>query len=195
MGRGSRRLAAVLVGLALAGAACSGSGGGGESTSTTPPTTDATTQPSPPPVTTQPTVSTPTTPPSPQPTDVAAWVAGWKGALQTFADDVSAAVQAAKAGDVEGLRTALGKIPADAQDVTSKLGDPASAPGGLGEDARQIQLLLSQAAAAAGRVGDGCTGSPGASCLADVAELAGIAPQLMNALQPFGVHIVFHLGS
>jgi hypothetical protein len=122
-------------------------------------------------------------------------VAGWKGALQSFADDVSAAVQAAKAHDVEALHAALGKIPADAQAVTTKLGDPVTAPGGLGEDVRQIQLLLNQAVATTGPISADCTGSAGRPCLADVAELAGIATQLMSALQPFGVHIEFHLGS
>ncbi len=188
-------MAAALAALALTAAACGGGGGGEPTNTTAAPTTGGTTQPSPPPVTTQPTAPELTTPPGPQPTDVAAWVAGWKGALQTFADDVSAAVQAAKARDVDALRTAVGKIPGDAQEAIRKLGDPTTAPGGLGEDVRQVQLLLNQAVAAAGRLGDDCLGSPGPSCLADVAELAGIAAQLMNSLQPFGVHIEFPLGS
>ncbi|HEY7280341.1 MAG TPA: hypothetical protein VID47_02000 [Actinomycetota bacterium] len=185
-------LAAAFAALALAAAACSGTGGGE-------PTTSAPLASSPPAPTTAPLPPTsapapPTTPGGITPTDVAAWVATWKGALQQVADDLSAAVRAARARDLDALRDALGSIPGDTQEAIAKLGDPTTAPGGLGEDVRGVELLLNQATAAARRLKDDCLGTPGVACMTDVAELVGMVAQLMHALQPLGVNIEFHVG-
>lgn len=176
---------AALAFLAVAVAATLTSCGGGDpapSPSPSPTPTRAATQPS--------------DEPTPFPIgteDIATWAAQWKDAFQQFADDLSDVVVAIRNRDVDGLRAALGRMPAHAHEAVRKIDGAGAVPAGFDDEVRRLRGLVDQAAGSAPKIGQDCIGNVGLACAADVATLLSVAAQILDALRPFGLGINFKI--